>query len=73
MIILENISIRVLIFSQIEGYGPEMTKALLTFDYSELDWIVNNYLYLSTVEEGSRKKNTLKDITVVITGKLKNL
>ena len=57
-------------FSQIEGYGPEMTKALLTFDYSELDWIVNNYLYLSTVEE-SQEKNTLKDTTVVITGKLK--
>lgn len=57
-------------FSQIEGYGPEMTKALLTFDYSELDWIVNNYLYLSTVEE-PQEKNTLKDITVVITGKLK--
>jgi DNA ligase (NAD+) len=57
-------------FSQIEGYGPEMTKALLTFDYSELDWIVNNYLYLSTVEE-VQEKDTLKDVTVVITGKLK--
>lgn len=58
-------------FSQIEGYGPEMTKALLTFDYSELDYIVENYLYLSTPEETNQEEDTLKDITVVITGKLK--
>jgi len=60
-------------FSQIEGYGPEMTKSLLTFDYSELDWIVENYLYLDSIkEENQKEEKTLENITVVITGKLKS-
>ena len=58
----------------IEGYGPEMNKALLTFDYSELDFLVGSYITFEEIkEEKSTKVNdTLKDKVIVITGKLKN-
>ena len=58
-------------FSQIDGYGPEMTKALLTFDYSELDYLVNNYLTIVYNDEEEKKEKSLEGMTIVITGKLK--
>ena len=57
-------------FSQINGYGPEITKSLLTFDYGELDGLVKNWLYLDEVEETT--ENKLEGVTFVITGKLKH-
>lgn len=56
-------------FSQINGYGPEITKSLLTFDYGELDGLVKNWLYLDEVEEETTE-NKLEGMTFVITGKL---
>ena len=56
-------------FSQINGYGPEITKSLLTFNYGELDGLVKNWLYLDEVEEETTE-NRLEGVTFVITGKL---
>ena len=58
-------------FSQINGYGPEMTKSLLTFDYRELDGLVENWLYLDEIKEEATG-NKLEGVTFVITGKLKH-
>ena len=60
-------------FMQIDGYGPEMNKALLTFDYKELDFLVDNYIKINEVEESEEDSanNSLNGLTFVITGKLK--
>lgn len=59
-------------FSQLDGYGPEMNKALLTFDYSELDFIVGSYMNIYIPEDKEESKaNSLEGTTFVITGKLK--
>ena len=63
-------------FSLIHGYGPEMREALLTFDYSELDKIVEKHLdILNEVKEPEDEdtaENNLVGYTFVITGKLNN-
>lgn len=58
-------------FSVFDGYGPEMNKALQSFDYSELDRIVENYLTIN-YEKEEEKEQTLEGKVFVITGKLKN-
>lgn len=62
-------------FSQIEGYGPEMTKALLTFNYLEADAIAERWmLNLNTEPEPEDEESTATNLTgynFVITGKLK--
>lgn len=57
-------------FSTLGGYGYEMNKSLKTFDYSELDYIVENYL---TIEEKieEKKEQKLEGLTFVVTGKVK--
>ena len=59
-------------FSTIEGYGPEMTKALLTFNYEELDNLVNFHLKIKEEEKKEENKSILNNLTFVITGKLKH-
>lgn len=60
-------------FSIIDGYGPEMTKSLLTFDYSELDKLVTVYFRQINEEPIEEEKtNNLEGITFVITGKLQH-
>ena len=57
-------------FSELDGFGYEMHKAILTFDFSEMDYIVNNYLQI----EDTTKEETvqsLQNLVFVITGKLK--
>ena len=59
-------------FSIFEGYGPEMSKALLTFDYRPLDDIVNDHLTIIYEEPKEEKtSNSLEGKVIVITGKLK--
>ena len=59
-------------FSQLDGYGPEMSKALLTFDYGELDFIVGSYMKIYVPEDKEESKaKSLEGTTFVITGKLK--
>ena len=57
-------------FSRIDGYGYEMNKSLKTFNYDELDYIVENYL---TIEEKieEKKEQKLEGLTFVVTGKVK--
>jgi DNA ligase (NAD+) len=59
-------------FSRIDGYGPEMTKSLLTFDYSELDNLVMKWLCIKETEENQNEnsKIDLNGMVFVITGKL---
>lgn len=58
-------------FSVFNGYGPEMNKSILSFDYSEIDKIVVNYLIIEKpIKE--EKEQTLEGKVFVITGKLKN-
>lgn len=57
-------------FSTLDGYGPEMNKALLIFDYGELDFIVGSYININYPKEETKEKS-LEGTTFVITGKLK--
>lgn len=56
-------------FTQYDGYGYEMQKAISEFNYNELDNIVEKYL---TIKKNNDIINTekLKDITFCITGKV---
>lgn len=61
-------------FSNWEGFGEVMSNALLNFDYTEADELWTNYLTTTnpywTDSSEDAKDESLKDITVVITGKL---
>ena len=56
-------------FTSFSGYGWEMHKAISDFDYSELDYIVDNYLQ---IKENKKEDNELKlkDLTFCVTGKV---
>lgn len=56
-------------FTQFGGYGYEMHKAISTFDYAELDYIVENYL---TIEKNNDIiiADKLNGLNFVITGSL---
>lgn len=58
-------------FTQWNGFGTEMSNALLVFDYSEADIIYDKYLVVSNPHYSTAAQENL-DITVVITGKLNN-
>ena len=60
-------------FESIGGFGYEMNKSLKTFDYTEIDYIVNNYLHIEdNIEENENNNNkVLNNLTFCITGKLK--
>lgn len=56
-------------FSTIGGYGYEMNKALKTFNYEELDYIVENYLNIKEdIKENYEKK--LQNLVFCVTGKV---
>ncbi len=58
-------------FYNLDNYGIETHKALSTFDYSEMDEIVKNYLFIEEPEEEIKGiSNTLDNIKVCITGSL---
>ena len=59
-------------FSSLGGYGYEMNKSLKTFDYTELDYIVENYLNIKE-EKQEEKEQKLKDLTFCVTGKVKQV
>ena len=58
-------------FIQYDGIGEVMENNLLTFDYSEIDYIVENYLIIKENKE-ERKEQKLEGLTFCITGKLIN-
>ena len=56
----------------IGGFGYEMNKSLKTFDYAEMDYIVNNYLHIEdNIEENKDNSKVLNNLTFCVTGKLK--
>ena len=56
-------------FSTIGGYGYEMNKSLKTFNYEELDYIVENYLNIKEdIKENYEKK--LQNLVFCVTGKV---
>ena len=57
-------------FSTIGGYGYEMNKSLKTFNYNELDYIVENYLMIEEKSE-NKQEQKLEGLTFVVTGKVK--
>lgn len=57
-------------FTKINGIGYEMNKNLLNFDYSTIDYIVNNYLNIQEVNK-ENSNNNLEGKVFCITGKLK--
>ena len=56
-------------FSSLGGYGYEMNKSLKTFDYTELDYIVENYLNIQEEKQEVYEKK-LQNLTFCITGKV---
>ena len=56
-------------FSTIGGFGYEMNKSLKTFNYNELDNIVNKYLTLE-LNTTNNINNKLENLTFCITGKV---
>jgi DNA ligase (NAD+) len=61
-------------FESLEGFGPAMHDAIVNFDYTEADMMVERYI-IDFVEEDSaleKSGNALEGAVVVITGKLHN-
>lgn len=56
-------------FSSLSGYGYEMNKSLKTFDYTELDYIVENYLNIQEEKQEVYEKK-LQNLTFCVTGKV---
>ena len=56
-------------FSTIGGFGYEMNKSLKTFNYNELDNIINKYLTLE-LKTVNNTNNKLENLTFCITGKV---
>lgn len=55
-------------FSEIDGFGYEMNKSLKNYDYTELDYIVENYLTITN--NINKKEQKLEGLTFVITGRV---
>lgn len=56
-------------FSCLNGYGYEMNKSLKTFNYEELDFIVENYLQINEKKQESYEKK-LQNLIFCVTGKV---
>ena len=57
-------------FSTLDGFGYEMNSALHKFDYTELDYIVENFLTIEVEEAETEAILPLEGLVFVITGKL---
>ena len=55
-------------FSEIDGFGYDMNKSLKNYDYTELDYIVENYLTITN--NINKKEQKLEGLTFVITGRV---
>ena len=57
-------------FSKLDTFGESKTESLWNFDYEDADYIVSNFI--TFLEKPKVEQNdSLKNITIVITGKLK--
>ena len=63
-------------FTQIDGFGPAMHEAIMNFDYTEADMMVERCIIDFVVEESALENSgnalSLKGLSFAITGKLKN-
>ena len=62
-------------YSRIEGIGEVMNDNLLSFDYTEMDEIVEQYLIFeknNAIINTENENSKLKNLIIVITGKLNN-
>ena len=57
-------------FWEIPNFGIEMHNAIINFNYEEAKNLYNNYLSIQVPIEEEKYKNTLEDLSIVITGKL---
>jgi DNA ligase (NAD+) len=60
-------------WTEFEGFGPEISKAINNFDYKEIDEIVELFISFDETEEDTQteeKVDTLKDLVFVVTGKM---
>lgn len=57
-------------FSTIKGFGPEIHKAIINFDYTEADNIVEKYLTFKKENGIIISESKIKDLNFVITGSL---
>ena len=65
------IDIGVQFWSGHDGFGIEMHKAIVNFDYSEADALVQSgVITFNSITEKTNQENTLDNLTFVITGKL---
>ena len=56
-------------FSQYEGFGEEKTKAILDFNYKDIDDVVDYALHIDKKEE-TKCDNKLQDLVFCVTGKV---
>ena len=56
-------------FSQYEGFGEEKTKAILEFNYKDIDDVVDYALQIEKEEE-TKCDSSLKDLVFCVTGKV---
>lgn len=56
-------------YMKIDGIGEVMNTNLLTFDYTEMDYIVGNYLTIETKQQDNQTNN-LEGKTFCVTGKV---
>ena len=59
-------------FGQLNGFAEAKTSALLEFDYTEADYIFENYLKIFKEEKITKIDSNCNDLKIVITGTLKN-
>lgn len=57
-------------FTELDGFGWEMHKAISSFNFTEMDNIVNNYLQIEDTTK-EQTAQSLQNLVFVITGKLK--
>ena len=57
-------------FTTIKGFGPEIHKAIVSFDYTEADNIVEKFLTFKNENGIIVSENKIKDLNFVITGSL---
>ena len=56
-------------FTLLDDFGEALHNSILNYNYSEIDKIINS-LQFKEIDKDMNNKNSLNDITVVITGKL---
>lgn len=59
-------------WSQFEGFGPEISKAINSFDYTEADEIAEMLIFAEDQSSEEQTESPLKDKVFCVTGKLQN-